>query len=233
MVSIDEAVISRYKRDGKVFEILVDCEKAMLFREEKETELDDVVVTRDVFTDVKKGMHAPEKDLQAIFGTTDKNEICKFIVTQGDVQLTADYQKKLREEKRKQIIALIHKNAIDARTGFPLPPQRIENAMAEAKVNIDAFKSAEAQSQDVIKKLREILPLKYEIREIAIKIPMQFSGKSFGLLKQFGRILKDEWQNNGDLIAVVEVPAGLTQDFFDELNKMTHGNVETKIVAKK
>jgi len=233
MVSVDEAVVSRYRREGKVFEILVDCEKAMMLREGKDVDLDDVVVTRDIFTDIKKGTHVPDKDMQAIFGTTDKTEICKFIIMHGEVQLTAEYQRKLRDEKRKQIIALIHRSAIDVRTGLPLPPQRIENAMAEAKVNIDTFKSAESQSQDVIKKLREILPIKYEIREIAVKIPSQYGGRSFSLLKQFGRILRDEWQNNGDLVAVVELPAGLTQDFFDELNKITHGNVETKILTKK
>ncbi len=233
MVNIDEAVIARYKREGKNFEILVECDNALLLREGKDIPLDDVVVTTDIFSDVKKGSHASEKDMKVIFGTEDKLEICKFIIKKGDVQITAEHQRKLRDEKRKQIISLIHRNAVDAKTGLPHPPLRIDNAMNEAKVNIDSFKSAEAQVQDIIKKLREILPIKYEVREIAVKIPSQYAGKSYTLLKQFGKLLNDQWQNNGDLVAVVEVPAGLTQDMFDELNKMTHGNVETKIIAKK
>ena len=31
MISVDKAVIARYRKDGKDFEILVDCEKAMEF----------------------------------------------------------------------------------------------------------------------------------------------------------------------------------------------------------
>ena len=233
MVTIDEAVIARFEREGKHFEILVDCDNALLLREGKEMDLDDVVVTTDIFSDVKKGSHAPEKDMKNIFGTEDKNEICKFIIKKGHIQITAEHMRKIAEEKRKQIVTFIHRNAVDSKTGLPHPPLRIENAMKEAKVNIDPHKSAEAQSQDVIKKLREILPIKFEVREIAVRIPAQYAGKSYTLLKHFGKLLKDEWQGNGDLVALIELPAGLTQDLFDELNSLTHGNIETKIVAKK
>ena len=35
MVSIDKAVVARLKRNGKNFQILVDCEKALEFRKGK------------------------------------------------------------------------------------------------------------------------------------------------------------------------------------------------------
>jgi len=35
--------------------------------------------------------------------------------------------------------------------------------------------------------------------------------------------------NDGSWHAVVEIPAGLQNEFFDELNKETHGNIHTKI----
>ena len=196
-------------------------------------DINDIVVTADVFIDVKKGTHPTEKDLQHIFNTLDKTDICKSIIKNGEVQITAEHRKKMQEEKRKQIIDMIHKNAIDAKTGMPHPTTRIDNAMNEAKVNIDIHKSAETQVQDIIKKLREILPIKYEVREVWVRIPAQFTGRAFSVLKQFGKMLSENWQNNGDLVATVEIPAGLTNDMYDELNKLTHGNVETKIVAKK
>ncbi|MBI2142795.1 ribosome assembly factor SBDS, partial [Candidatus Woesearchaeota archaeon] len=43
----------------------------------------------------------------------------------------------------------------------------------------------------------------------------------------------DSWQNDGSLIAVVEVPAGLQQDLFSELNRLTHGDVESKVIGKR
>ena len=44
---------------------------------------------------------------------------------------------------------------------------------------------------------------------------------------------KDSWQNDGSLVAVVEVPAGMQQDLFSELNKLTRGAVESKVVGKR
>ncbi len=233
MVNLDNAVVARYKKEGKHFEILIDSDNAIAFRDGKNLLLDDVVLTTDIFIDSKKATKPTDKDLQIIFNTLNKEEICKFILKHGEIQLTAEHQRKIRENKRKQIVNLIHRNAIDAKTGLPHPTTRIENAMNEAKINIDTFKSAEIQVQDVIKKLREILPIKYEIREIWIRVPAQYGAQSFKILKQFGKLLKEEWQGNGDLIVVIEIPAGLTEDLFDDLNKLTRGNIESKILTKK
>ena len=230
MVDVDKAIIARLKKQGKNFEILVDCNKAIDFKHGKEISLNDVVATNDIFEDVKKGSHASENDLKKIFGTDDANEIAKIIIEEGEIQLTAEYKSKLREEKKKQIINLIHRNAIDPKTNLPHPVTRIELAMHEAKVNIDEFKKAEAQVEDIIKKLRSIIPLKYEIREIAVKIPAQFSGQIYGILKQFGKIIKDEWQNDGSLVIFMEIPAGLQMELTDKLNHLTHGDIDLKVL---
>tara|TARA_Y100000034_G_C6827219_1_gene373071 strand:- start:237 stop:932 length:696 start_codon:yes stop_codon:yes gene_type:complete len=228
MVDVDKAIIARLKKGEHVFEILVDCEKALDFRKGKDVNLDDVLATDDIFKDVKKGEHA--SDLDKFFNTEDKRKIAGRIIKEGEVQLTSDYKKKLRDEKKKQIINNIHRNAINPDTNSPHPPGRIESALDEIKVNIDEFKPAEEQLKEILPKLRALLPLKYEIREIAIKIPGTHAGKCFGVLKQYGKLLKDEWQDDGSLVAVVEIPAGIQEEFFDKLNGLAHGEVESKIL---
>ena len=59
-------------------------------------------------------------------------------------------------------------------------------------------------------------------------IPAQFAAKSYSLIKNFGTVQKDEWQNDGSLLTVIEMPAGIYQDFLEELNKLTRGSAETK-----
>ncbi len=228
MVDVDKAVIARLKKEDYVFEILVDCEKALDFRRGRDVDLDDVLATDDIFKDVKKGEKA--SDLEKFFNTEDRREIAKRIIKEGEVQLTADYKKKLRDEKRRKIVYTIHRNAINPDTNLPHPPQRIESALEEIKVNIDEFKPVEEQLKEILPKLRAILPLKYEIREIAIKIPGTYAGKCVGVLKQYGKLLKNEWQNDGSLVAVVEIPAGVQEEFFDKLNGLAHGEVESKIL---
>ena len=75
-----------------------------------------------------------------------------------------------------------------------------------------------------------ILPIKFEMKEIAVKIPGEHAGKSHLVLNSFGKILKQEWQSDGSLLAVIEIPGGLEQDFYDKLNSITHGNNEVKLI---
>ncbi len=230
MISVDKAVIARLKKDEKIFEVLVDCEKAMALKEGKSVSIDDILAIDRIYKDSKKGFEASEADLKNVFKITDVREIAKRIIKEGEVQLTKEYRDNLREEKRKQIINIIHRNAIDSKTNLPHPPKRIENAMIETKVNIDDHKSAEEQVEAVVKKLREVIPIKFETREILVKIPAKYTGKAYIVVKKFGEILKEEWQKDGSLVFLTKLPAGLQDEYFAELNNLTHGDIETKIV---
>ena len=209
---------------------MVDADKAVEFRNGAGIDLRDILKAEKVFTDAHKGMVAPEASMKRAFNTADVLEVAKIILKKGEIQLTSEYRAKLREAKRKRIIEIIHRNGVDPRTSLPHPPQRIENAMEEAKVSVDEHKRAEDQIQDILKKIRAVLPIKFEIHEIAVKIPAEYAAKSYSILKSHGTLIKDEWQNDGSLVAVVEMPAGLQAGFFDALNSATHGNAETKII---
>lgn len=233
MVTIDKAVIAKLKREGKNYEILVDPEKALAFRSGKSVSIGDVVVTEEIFYDAKKGTRASEHELEKVFGTNDKFEICKVIIKEGNVPMTAEMMKRELETKRKQIVTMIHRNVVDPKTGKPHPPQRIDAAITEAKVRVDEHKSAEQQVQDVIDQIRKIIPIKYEIREISVRILPQYSGRAFPIIKQFGKLLSENWENDGSLMTVVEIPAGIQEEFEIALNNIAKGTVETKILSKR
>ncbi len=42
--------------------------------------------------------------------------------------------------------------------------------------------------------------------------------------------MKEEWQKDGSWVVVVEMPGGLEQDFYDAINKVCHGNIESKVI---
>ncbi len=232
MVRVDEAVIARLKKEGKTFEVLVDCDKAIEFREGKIESLEEVLATREIFSDVKQSERATDIDIKKAFHTDVFNEIAAQIIKKGEVQLTTEHKNKLREEKKKKIVEMIHKNAINPQSDVPHPRERIENAMKEAKVRIDEFKSAEDQMQEVISQLRSLLPLKIETREIEILIPGQYAGSSYGILKRLGKMLKDDWLDNGSLKVVLEIPAGIQEELENEVSKLTKGDFDLKILKK-
>lgn len=231
MTSIEDAVIARLKKQGQNFEVLVDCEKALDFRHNKAS-IDDALVTTDIFKDVKKGEHAPENEMKAIFNTDNKKQIAETIIKHGEIQLTTDYKNKLRENKKKEIIALISRNSVDPKTNLPHPPQRVENALEEAKVKIDEFKSAEEQVQGLIKSINNIIPISYELKKLKIGIPADVAGRGYPILKQYAAIKKEIWLADGTLSVEIEVPAGLQSKLFDELNKIAHGRIESEEIPK-
>lgn len=227
MTNVEEGVIARLKKEGINFEVLVNCEKALNFRMNNAS-IDDALITTDIFKDIKKGEHAPENEMKSIFNTDNKKKIAEIIIKKGEIQLTTEYKNKLREDKKKQIIALISRNAVDPKSNLPHPPQRIENAMAEAKVKIEEFKSAEEQVQEIIKKINSIIPISYEIKKLQLGIPANAAGRSHSIIKRYAIIKKENWLSDGTLSIEIEVPAGLQNELFDELNKLAHGGIESK-----
>ena len=230
MVTVDQAIIARLKAQGHSFEILVDCANAIAMREGKDVDMRDVLAAMKIFSDARKGMDASETAMKQIFGTSEVEDVAREIIRKGEIHLTQEYREKLREEKKKQIISIIHRNGVDPKTHLPHPPQRIENAFEEAKFHVDEFRPVQQQVQEAVKELRIVLPIKFEIKEIAIKIPPEYAPKCYSTVRAFGTMLREEWQTNGYWVAVVEMPGGMENDFYDKLNKICHGLVESKVL---
>jgi ribosome maturation protein SDO1 len=232
MIDINKAIIARLKRGGEVFEVLVDCEKAIEYRTGKLEDIEDVVASDCIYKDAKKGEKASENEMAELFEGKNQKEVSEIIVKEGEIHATAEHKSKLREEKKRKLIELIHRNAIDSKTGLPHPITRLEAAMEEAGVHVDEFKGAEAQMEEVLEKLRSVLPIKFVKKEIEVKVPAQYTGNVYSVVKQFGQVLKENWGNDGSLTVNVEIPGGLQEEFFDKLNGLTHGEVESSVVKE-
>lgn len=232
LVSVEAAVIARLVIHGEHYEVLVDPDLALDFKHGKDVDIAKALAVDTIFKDAKKGDRASEEHMAKVFATSDPLAIAKQIIQKGEIQLTTDQRRRMLEDRKKQIVALITRNAINPQTGAPHPPQRIEKAMEETRVHVDLNKSAEEQVQIVIKALRPILPIRFEERTIAVKIPAQYAARAYSVVKGFGNIRKDEWLNDGSWAFLMELPAGIVEEFFNELNALTKGEVETKILKK-
>jgi len=222
--------LARLKIGGELFAIVVDPDKAIDYKHGKDIDIREVLRSEKIFKDAHKGEMASEHLMEKLFKTTDVLKVADTIIKKGEIQLTTEYREKLVEEKKRSIIEIIHRNAIDPVTNRPHPATRIESAMSEAKVKIDEHKRAEDQVQDIVKKMMAVMPIKLEIKQLEIRIQANHASKAYSLLKSFGTVVKDEWQNDGSLVSRIKIPAGLQQDFYDEINKLTKGEVEIREV---
>ncbi|MFO8015908.1 MAG: ribosome assembly factor SBDS [Candidatus Woesearchaeota archaeon] len=224
--------LARLKKGGQNFEIAVDADLAIDLRNGKDIDIRDVVRSEHIFSDVKKGTLAPENLVRQTFGTEEPLEAARKIISEGEIQLTQEHRNKLREEKRRKIVDTIRRNAIDPKTNLPHPPQRIENAMEEAKIHIDEFKPADEQVEGIVKKLRPVLPLSFETKRLSVRLPPEHAGRAYGAVSDFAKPQKESWNNDGSYSCEIEIPAGLEADFYEKINGLTHGTAETKEIGK-
>lgn len=230
MVNVDDAVISRLSRNGETFEILVDCEQALELKQGKIVSMADVLASDKIFSDSKKGMLVSENKLKQVFHTEDHEEIAKIIIKEGEVQLTSSYREKLRKQRRNRILEYIHRNGIDPKTKLPHPLTRIELAFEEAKIKIDDAKSEQEQIKEIVKKLKIILPISFESIIAQIKIPSKYSGRGYSIVQKYTHIREDKWESDGSWYGKVEIESGNRERLMDELNNVSHGEVEINII---
>ena len=216
--------------DGVQYEILVNPDAALSFKQGKNVEPSQVIVADEVYTDAHKGLRASSEKLKIHFGSDDHAKAAVEILRRGELNLTQEQRKRLTEEKRRAVVAIISKNFVDPRTTLPHPPTRIEQAMEEARISVDPFQDAQEQAKNVVDKLRTILPLKSENVKLQVRVSAQYSGQTIGILKNFGQIMKEDWGADGTLSAIVEIPAGGQPALLDRLGSTTRGAAQVTMV---
>jgi len=210
--------------------VLVDPDGALSYRRGEGVKLEDILAVEDVFENASRGDRCAEEDLIKAFATTDVAAIADKIIKKGEISLTAEQRKRFIEAKRRQVIEMIARNAINPQTKTPHPPARIEQAITEARVNIDPTKSTEELVKIAMKAIRPLIPIRFEEVEVAIKIPANYAPKAYGEIAAFGKMTREAWQNDGSWIGVVKIPAGMQNEFYSLINKLTRGEAETKLL---
>ena len=222
-----EPVIARLKKGGNNFEILVYPREAIEFKQGK-SEISNVLVSEEIYSDAEKGEKVSLSELTKNFGTSNKIEIAKRILIEGEIQIPKELRDELIEKKRKQIASIISRISINPITKAPHPIERILNVMEKKGVNVNYYKKAEDQVNEVINKIKDVLPISIENSRLEIKIPQKYSAASYGRIKSFGKILKEDWGSDGSFLCKLEIPAGIKSEVYNKLNSLTHGEAVIK-----
>jgi ribosome maturation protein SDO1 len=226
----EKFTVARLTRENEHFEILVKPNKALDYRNGKTSSITEVLAAEMIFADANKGTKVSEEAMKKAFKTTDPLKIADEILHKGTLQLTTDQRRKMVEDKKRQVIDFIARQAVDPKTNLPHPPMRIENAMEQIRYPIDPYKSVDEQAKDIVKLLRPILPLKVEQVIVAIKVPNQYAARAYGTIKTLGTIKREEWRGDGSYYGELELPAGMYASLLTKLGDATKGSGEAKII---
>ena len=225
-----DVTVVRYSFEGEKFEILVKPDPALDYKLGKKKDVSAVLVSDEIYTDSGKGTKPGNEKLLKAFKTDDQTEIAQIILQKGDLNLTTDQRRKMIDEKKKQIVQFIVKTYVDPKSHLPHPPIRVEQAMKDARVSVDPQKSVDEQMQDIVEKLRSIIALKSENLQLEIIVPAQYASQSYAVLKSVGSLKNEEWQNNGSLKAILEIPAAARPNVIDRLGSITKGSASVEVI---
>ena len=224
-----EFVIAWLELKGQRFEILVRPDEAFKFKEGEKVPISEVLWSDTVYKDVKKGLKASPDAIRKAFGTEDINAIAERILREGQIQITEEERKRIMEMKRRQIITYIARNAVDPKTGAPIPETRIESLFEQLRIGVDPFKPVEAQALEAIKRIATVIPIKIARALVEVTIPPAYAGRAMAELKRLGDVKKTAWLDDGSLKAEIEIPAGMQLEVIDKIQGIAKGQAQINV----
>ena len=138
------AIVSyRKKVEGKEYKFEIACypNKVLNQREGLEKNLDQVLQSETVFTNVSRGDIATNEDLISVFGTTNHLKVCKEIIKEGNLQVSDKEREYIAESKNRDVLNLVLQMTMDAVTGYPLTITQIQAALDDLHFRISSKSS--------------------------------------------------------------------------------------------
>ncbi|CAH1403891.1 unnamed protein product, partial [Nezara viridula] len=138
-----------------------------------EKDIDEVLQTHTVFTNVSKGQVAKREDLIKAFGKDDLTEVCKEILSKGELQVSDKERQNQLDSLFKDIATTVADKCVNPESKRPYPVSMIEKAMKDIHFSMKPNRNAKQQALDVIPQLKAIMPLE----RAQMRLKVQFSGK--------------------------------------------------------
>mmetsp|Transcript_6510 Transcript_6510/g.17418 ORF Transcript_6510/g.17418 Transcript_6510/m.17418 type:complete len:252 (-) Transcript_6510:571-1326(-) len=180
-VRLTNVAVVRLKRKGMRFEVACYRNKVVSWRDKTETDLDEVLQIEQVFTNVSKGVVAPQKSLMQAFGTEDVRQVCIEILEKGELQVSEKERAHQFDKLFQEIATLVAEKCVDPNTRRAFTVGMIERAMRETlQYSVQPNRNAKQQALEVIRLLQQHMDIERAQMEVRIVAP----SKQAKLLKE-------------------------------------------------
>jgi len=203
---LTNVAVVRMKKNGKRFEIACYKNKVVSWRNKTEKDIEEVLQSHTVFTNVSKGQVAKREDLIACFGSEDQDEICKLILEKGELQVSEKERTVQLETSFKDIATTVSDMCVNPETKRPYPVSIIEKALHDLHFSIKPNRTSKQQALEVIPKLRETMPIERAKMRVRVYVPSQ-SAKHMKdkLVHLINSVEQENWQEGSlELIGLIE-----------------------------
>jgi len=166
-------VVVRHKTAGFKFEIACYPNKVEEWRRKVETDINEVVQSLNIFSNVQQGKFAQEEQLQKAYHTDERDNIIRVILEKGEIQISEKERKEETEKVFRDIATFIAEKCVHALTKEALPLGVVEKAMREIGVSVLPNKPAKQQALKIIHMLQEksSLPIERAKMQLQLSVP--------------------------------------------------------------
>jgi ribosome maturation protein SDO1 len=230
-VRLTNVAIVRMRRRGKRFEIACYKNKVVSWREGNEGDLDEVLQTDRVFSNVSKGILANQKDLQEAFKTDDLSKIVLDILRNGELQVSEKERQHHAGNVFNEIAAIVANTCVDPKTKRPFSVGIIERAMRDSlHFAVVPNRSAKVQAQAVIKQLSEHMSISRAQMRLRISVPSPVAKATKEKLKDHVQNWEDEnW--DGLFEATVLIDPGSFRAVDETLRAESRGQASFEVIS--
>ncbi|XP_071722815.1 uncharacterized protein [Rutidosis leptorrhynchoides] len=170
---LTNVAVVRLKKHGVRFEIACYKNKVLSWRSHVEKDLDEVLQSHTVYTNVSKGVLAKSKDLIKTFGTDDQTKICLEILEKGELQVAGKERESQLSSQFRDIATIVMQKTVNPETKHPYTISMIERLMHEIHFAVDPHSSSKKQALEVIRELQKQFPIKRSPMRIKLTVPEQ------------------------------------------------------------
>lgn len=154
-VKLTNVAVVRLKRAGKRFEVACYKNKIVNWRNGVEDNIEEVLQTDEVFTNVVRGETASRKQLDSAFGVeSSTDDIIRFILKKGEMQISDKERKHSQDAMFQEVANIVTSLCVNPDNGRPYPVSLIKRSMRANNFNINPAKSAKVQALKCIKLLK-------------------------------------------------------------------------------
>ncbi|KAG7209401.1 hypothetical protein KM043_015495 [Ampulex compressa] len=221
------------KKGGKRFEIACYRNKVISWRNKLEKDIDEVLQTHTVFTNVSKGQVAKKEDLIKAFGIDDQTEICEEILTKGELQVSDKERHSALDSMFKDIATTVAHKCVHPESKRPYTVTMIERAMKDIHYSVKPNRNAKQQALDVIPQLKAVMPLE----RAQMRLRVLISGKEARKLREkiIKLVTKMEQENwdSGTLTLICLIDPGQYREIDDLVQSETKGSGHVELLDLK
>ncbi|GFS31008.1 sequence-specific DNA binding transcription factor [Actinidia rufa] len=205
---LTNVAVVRLKKHGVRFEIACYKNKVLSWRAGVEKDLDEVLQSQIVYSNVSKGVLAKSKDLLAAFGTDDQTKVCLEILGKGELQVAGKERESQLSSQFRDIATLVMQKTINPETQRPYTISMIERLMHEIHLAVDPNSSSKKQALEVIRELQKHFPIKRSPMRLRLTIPEQNFSSLLEKLNSWNSSIISKDESGNQLSIICEVDPG-------------------------